>query len=182
MEGGKWRAVVTEISRMNNSGRPVLVGTTSVERSELLAKMLEEEGITYQVSATRGLPDNRVNRLTLLLSSRAIDYFCCNLCSWWEVTHGNMHRLALHRLTESRAYEPLLLVCSLTPNMYEVDRVPGNGPVCNSNSCRATFSISACTLVPDRICTLDFSHVPLGVANCNGSGWMLKQCKYDHKA
>jgi preprotein translocase subunit SecA len=28
---GKWRAVVVEISRMNKTGRPVLVGTTSVE-------------------------------------------------------------------------------------------------------------------------------------------------------
>lgn len=46
---GKWRAVVVEISRMHKTGRPVLVGTTSVEQSEALAKQLDEVGITYQV-------------------------------------------------------------------------------------------------------------------------------------
>lgn len=46
---GKWRAVVVEISRMHKSGRPVLVGTTSVEQSEALAKQLDEVDIPYQV-------------------------------------------------------------------------------------------------------------------------------------
>lgn len=36
-EEGKWKAVVTEVKRMNKEGRPVLVGTTSVEGSEALA-------------------------------------------------------------------------------------------------------------------------------------------------
>ncbi len=49
-ESGKWKAVLTEIKRMNKTGRPVLVGTTSVERSEQLADMLQEAGIKYQVS------------------------------------------------------------------------------------------------------------------------------------
>ena len=48
-EGGKWKAVLTEIKRMHKTGRPVLVGTTSVERSEQLAGMLQEAGIKYQV-------------------------------------------------------------------------------------------------------------------------------------
>jgi hypothetical protein len=43
--------VVQEIRRMHKSGRPVLVGTTSVEKSEVLARMLEEDGIPYQVRA-----------------------------------------------------------------------------------------------------------------------------------
>uniref|UniRef100_A0A061SHA1 Protein translocase subunit SecA n=1 Tax=Tetraselmis sp. GSL018 TaxID=582737 RepID=A0A061SHA1_9CHLO len=48
-EDGKWRAVVTEIVRMHKMGRPVLVGTTSVEKSELVGSMLEEKGIPYQL-------------------------------------------------------------------------------------------------------------------------------------
>ena len=48
-EAGKWKAVVQEIRRMHTTGRPVLVGTTSVERSEGLAQLLETEGIPYQV-------------------------------------------------------------------------------------------------------------------------------------
>ena len=48
-ESGKWKAVLTEIKRMHKTGRPVLVGTTSVERSEQLADMLQDAGIKYQV-------------------------------------------------------------------------------------------------------------------------------------
>ncbi|KAJ9543134.1 hypothetical protein OSB04_022841 [Centaurea solstitialis] len=46
---GKWQAVVVEISRMNKTGRPVLVGTTSVEQSDTLSKQLREAGITHEV-------------------------------------------------------------------------------------------------------------------------------------
>ena len=48
-EQGKWKAVVQEISHMHKKGRPVLVGTTSVERSEYLASQLDDAGIPYQV-------------------------------------------------------------------------------------------------------------------------------------
>lgn len=46
---GKWRAAVVEIARMNKTGRPVLVGTTSVEQSEALSQQLKEAGIQHQV-------------------------------------------------------------------------------------------------------------------------------------
>lgn len=46
---GKWRAVVVEISRMHKTGRPVLVGTTSVEQSDLLSEQLQEAGIPHEV-------------------------------------------------------------------------------------------------------------------------------------
>jgi len=48
-ESGKWKAVLQEITRMHKIGRPVLVGTTSVERSEIVANLLDEAGIPYQV-------------------------------------------------------------------------------------------------------------------------------------
>ena len=48
-ESGKWNAVMIEIRRMHKTGRPVLVGTTSVEESERLAASLDEEGIPYQL-------------------------------------------------------------------------------------------------------------------------------------
>ncbi|CAI7745602.1 unnamed protein product [Closterium sp. NIES-53] len=46
---GKWRAVVVEVARMNKMGRPVLVGTTSVELSEGLSARLKEAGVKHQV-------------------------------------------------------------------------------------------------------------------------------------
>jgi preprotein translocase subunit SecA len=45
----KWAAVVMEVVRMHKKGRPVLVGTTSVEQSEALALLLDEQEIKYQV-------------------------------------------------------------------------------------------------------------------------------------
>ena len=54
----KYKAVIEEIVRMRNSGRPTLIGTTSVEISELLSRMLDmyvnpetgkREGIPHQV-------------------------------------------------------------------------------------------------------------------------------------
>ena len=45
----KYNAVIEEIEKMRNSGRPVLVGTTSVEISELLSKMLNMRKIPHQV-------------------------------------------------------------------------------------------------------------------------------------
>jgi hypothetical protein len=54
LEQYKWRAVVTEIKRIHKEGRPVLVGTTSVEKSELLSEMLAQEGIKHQVWHSAG--------------------------------------------------------------------------------------------------------------------------------
>ena len=45
----KYAAVIEEIVEMRNSGRPVLVGTTSVEISELISKMLTMRKIPHQV-------------------------------------------------------------------------------------------------------------------------------------
>lgn len=45
----KWEAVVKEIERMHAKGRPVLVGTTSIEDSEHLSSLLKRKGIPHQV-------------------------------------------------------------------------------------------------------------------------------------
>jgi len=48
-EQAKYQAVVKEIQQMHEQGRPVLVGTTSVEKSEMLADMLKRRGIAHNV-------------------------------------------------------------------------------------------------------------------------------------
>ena len=45
----KYNAVIDEIVKLTNEGRPVLVGTTSVEVSELLSRMLKIKGIKHNV-------------------------------------------------------------------------------------------------------------------------------------
>ncbi|GAB3334763.1 preprotein translocase subunit SecA [Marilutibacter aestuarii] len=46
---GKYRAVANEIKEANAKGQPVLVGTTSIEVSELLSRQLREAGIHHEV-------------------------------------------------------------------------------------------------------------------------------------
>ena len=48
-EIGKWQSVAEDTANMHEKGRPVLVGTTSVEKSELIAKFLQEKGIEYNL-------------------------------------------------------------------------------------------------------------------------------------
>jgi preprotein translocase subunit SecA len=48
-EAAKWRAVVREIQECHSKGRPVLVGTRSIEKSEKLSAMLRQVGIPHQV-------------------------------------------------------------------------------------------------------------------------------------
>ena len=45
----KYNAVIDEIVKLNKEGRPVLVGTTSVEISELLSRMLKMKGLRHNV-------------------------------------------------------------------------------------------------------------------------------------
>jgi len=48
-EKEKFEAVVKEIEELYKIGRPVLVGTTSIEKSERLSQMLKRKGIPHQV-------------------------------------------------------------------------------------------------------------------------------------
>lgn len=55
-EKAKWNAVAEECKEMHEIGRPVLVGTTSVEKSELLSKLLVEREIPHNILNAR--PEN----------------------------------------------------------------------------------------------------------------------------
>ncbi len=48
-EEGKFKAVVNEIKERHRDGQPILVGTITIERSEMLSKMLKKEGIKHEV-------------------------------------------------------------------------------------------------------------------------------------
>jgi preprotein translocase subunit SecA len=48
-EQGKFKAVVDNIVKRHETGQPVLVGTISIEKSELLSKMLKMRGVPHQV-------------------------------------------------------------------------------------------------------------------------------------
>ncbi len=48
-ESGKFKAIVKEVKERAKKGQPVLIGTTSIEKNEYLAKLLEREGISPQI-------------------------------------------------------------------------------------------------------------------------------------
>ncbi|MGA2031041.1 MAG: preprotein translocase subunit SecA [Thermoguttaceae bacterium] len=45
----KWVAVVAEVCQMHAEGRPVLIGTRSIDKSEQLSRLLHERGVEHQV-------------------------------------------------------------------------------------------------------------------------------------
>ncbi len=48
-ELGKFQAVVKEIKERHTTGQPVLVGTVSIEKNEILGKLLEREGVPFEL-------------------------------------------------------------------------------------------------------------------------------------
>ena len=48
-EAGKFRAIVEQVKACNAKGQPVLVGTISIEKSEILSKYLKREGVRHNV-------------------------------------------------------------------------------------------------------------------------------------
>ena len=48
-EAGKFRAAIAKIKECHAKGQPILVGTVSIEKSEVLSKLLKKEGIAHNV-------------------------------------------------------------------------------------------------------------------------------------
>ena len=48
-EQGKFKAIARKVRELNEKGQPVLIGTVSVEKNELLGAYLQKEGITHEI-------------------------------------------------------------------------------------------------------------------------------------
>src|SRR3989344_1801 len=48
-EIGKFKAVAREVKERNEKGQPILIGTVSIQKNELLSKLLEREGVRHDV-------------------------------------------------------------------------------------------------------------------------------------
>ncbi len=48
-EEGKFKAIVKEVKNLHIKGQPVLIGTVSIEKNELLARLLNKAGVPHQV-------------------------------------------------------------------------------------------------------------------------------------
>jgi len=70
-EFSKWQAIAQECFLMNQQGRPVLVGTTNIEKSEMLAKMLDAYKLKYNLLNAR--PEN-VNKEAEIIAQAGRKY------------------------------------------------------------------------------------------------------------
>ncbi|MBI5134430.1 MAG: preprotein translocase subunit SecA [Candidatus Taylorbacteria bacterium] len=48
-ENGKWKAIAKKVKELNMKGQPVLIGTVSIERNELLSQYLSREGVKHEI-------------------------------------------------------------------------------------------------------------------------------------
>jgi preprotein translocase subunit SecA len=48
-EAGKFQAIIEEVKRCHKRGQPVLIGTISIEKNEILSRLLEKNGIPHQL-------------------------------------------------------------------------------------------------------------------------------------
>jgi preprotein translocase subunit SecA len=48
-ENGKYKAIINQIQECNKKGQPILVGTVSIEKSEILSGMLKKKGVPHNV-------------------------------------------------------------------------------------------------------------------------------------
>ncbi len=48
-EAGKFKALIKEVKELNKKGQPVLIGTVSIEKNELLSRLLNEAKVPHQV-------------------------------------------------------------------------------------------------------------------------------------
>ncbi|MFZ2523297.1 MAG: SEC-C metal-binding domain-containing protein, partial [Minisyncoccia bacterium] len=48
-EAGKWRAISREVKERHKKGQPVLIGTVSIEKNEMLSEFLKAEGVPHEI-------------------------------------------------------------------------------------------------------------------------------------
>jgi preprotein translocase subunit SecA len=61
----KWNAIAQACNNISSTGQPILIGTTTVEKSEMLAQLLNEYKLSYQILNAK--PENVRENQKLLL-------------------------------------------------------------------------------------------------------------------
>ena len=117
-EAEKWEAIVKEIQRWRQTGRPVLVGTRSVRASEKLAEMLAERGLEFNLlNAVRHREEARIvasageeNRITIStnMAGRGTDI----KLGRGVVKMGGLHVIATERHESGRIDRQLFGRCA----------------------------------------------------------------------
>jgi len=77
----KWTAIAKECKKVALSGQPILIGTTTVEKSEMLAQLLREYKLSYQLLNAK--PENvRRESEIVAQAGKKRKYYYCNKYGW----------------------------------------------------------------------------------------------------
>eukprot|EP00913_Durusdinium_trenchii_P000312 g285.t1 len=123
---GKWKAVAREVENAHRIGRPVLIGTTNVENSEIIAELLDALGVAYQLLNAK--PEN-VARETEIVASSGRKYavtIATNMAGRGTdiLLGGNPSMMARLRLREDRAKLFPKKSWAMPEEFYPVDLTP----------------------------------------------------------
>jgi len=110
----KWRAIAQECLEMYNIGRPVLIGTTTIEKSELLAALLNEYQLPYRLLNAR--PENVESESEIIAQAG-----CKNAVTIATNMAGRGTDIIL-------GGNPKYLTNSIFKNFFEVDKGNVNNP------------------------------------------------------
>lgn len=107
-EEAKFKAVIEQIAECNEKGQPVLVGTISIEKSELLSKMLKERGIKHQVLNAKY--HEKEAKIVAQAGKKGAVTIATNMAGRGTdiMLGGNPEYMALDEMRRNGAYEELI--------------------------------------------------------------------------
>ncbi len=110
-EPAKWRAVAKETSSINKQGRPILIGTTSVEKSELLSSLLAEDNIPHNLLNAKPENVERESEIVAQAGRKGAVTIATNMAGRGTdiILGGNseyMARLKIKQILSSRLVKP----------------------------------------------------------------------------
>ena len=159
-ETAKWRAVAKETALIHREGRPVLVGTTSVEKSELLSTLLAEESIPHNLLNAKPENVEREAEIVAQAGRAGAVTIATNMAGRGTdiILGGNsdyMARLKLREVLLSRLVKPeeghrppVPLQRSAEASGFAAKATPGSGGSAPSEA-RAIGSLYPCQLSED---------------------------------
>lgn len=123
-EEAKWNAVAAECADMHEEGRPVLVGTTSVEKSELLASLLQQRGVPHNLLNAKPENVERESEIVAQAGRRGAVTIATNMAGRGTdiILGGNADYMARLKLRE---YLMPRIVKPEDEDQFSVTAVPG---------------------------------------------------------
>ena len=130
-ELGKWKAVANETAEIHKKGRPVLVGTTSVEKSELLSALLFEQQIPHNLLNAKPENVEREAEIVAQAGRSGAVTIATNMAGRGTdiILGGNsdyMARLKLKETLMPLLVKPCLLYTSPSPRDATLSRMPSS--------------------------------------------------------